>query len=53
MDELLDNYQVEEGGLLGTITHLGDGDVPQDAIAMIGGEETDLERSRLANWVEG
>jgi hypothetical protein len=36
VDDYLETRQYEEGGLLGTITHLGDGEVPQDCSAMVG-----------------
>ena len=50
----MDNRQYEEGGIgmLGSITHLDDGDVPQETLAVVGKEET-LPKSRWAKIVDG
>jgi hypothetical protein len=45
VEDLLEQRQLEDGGLLGTITHLGDGEVPQDTYAMVGGMEADIGKS--------
>ena len=37
--------------MLGTIKHLGDGDVPQDTFALVGGLNQ-LQRSRFEQWME-
>lgn len=52
VDELLESKQQEEGGLIATIKHLDDGEVPQATIAMVRGDDA-VGRSRLAQWVDG
>ncbi len=59
MDELLDDHQLERGGLLGVLTHLDDGDVPQVVEASVGSlnsvaaEPASEQRSMLEYWVLG
>lgn len=52
MDELLTTHQEHAGDMLGTIRHLGDGDVPQDTCALVG-YSAGLEKSWLEGLVNG
>lgn len=52
VDEFLETKQYKEGGLLGSITHLGDGEVPQEALAVVGGENA-LPKSMLEQLLDG
>ncbi len=59
VDELLDDHQLEKGGLLGVLTQLDDGDVPQVVEASVGSlnsvvaEPASEQRSMLECWVLG
>jgi hypothetical protein len=57
VDELLETSQLEEGGLLlGSITHISDGDLPQEVEMDMGSTAEPLlstfGRSTLAHWVD-
>ncbi len=68
MDELLAEQQISGGGMLGSVCHIDDGDVPQEAEAIVGENESPggalccasdggqlghVVRSTLGAWVEG
>ncbi len=59
VDELLDDHQLERGGLLGVLTHLDDGDVPQVVEASVGSlnsvvaDPASEQPSVLESWVLG
>ncbi len=59
MDELLDDHQLERGGMLGVLAHLDDGDVPQVVEASVGSlnsvvaKPASEQRSMLESWVLG
>ena len=52
VDDFFEDQQAQEGGILATINHLSDGDVPQEVLAVVGGEDG-IPRSRLGKIVDG
>jgi hypothetical protein len=53
LDLLLQYLQAQEGNMLGTIRHVSDGEVPQQIMAVIPGQEEERLESPLEQWVEG
>ncbi len=59
VDELIDDHQLERGGLIGGLRHIEDGDVPQTVEASVAGlnsvacEPASEPRSTLESWVLG